>query len=198
VNIPLIWPCRFFCFLRGGPTGRFAVVLAFATGALMACTGVWSQTVREQVGLLGMTHEQLAPQLVGVQPVRSPRRLSSGAVGSWWVADALCEGFHFEQTLFFARQTLAQMDLVLLQAGYNPAAADAAPARTAYAALVQSLRVRFGAELASSASTSELVMDTASWVSGSADVMLFLSGKSDRPTLRLVIRQRQLVDAGEL
>ena len=60
------------------------------------------------------------------------------------------------------------------------------------------LRAQFGAELASSASTPELVMDTASWVTGSADVVLFRSGKPDHSTLRLVIRQRQLVDAGEL
>ena len=194
----LIWRCRFFCFGRSGLHGRVAGVLFLATWALLTCTAARSQTVREQVGLLGMTHEQLAPRLAGAQPVRAPRRLSSGAVGSWRVQDALCEGIHFEQTLFFARHKLAQMDLVLLQAGLNLAAGDAAARRTAYAGLVQSLRAQFGAELASSASTSEMVMDTASWVSGGADVMLFFSGKADHPTLRLVIRQRQLVDAGEL
>lgn len=198
MNFSLIWLCRFFRFGRSGLPGRLAGVLLLATWALLVCTGAWSQTVREQIGLLGMTHEQLAPRLAGAQPVRAPRRLSSGAVGSWRVPDALCEGIHFEQTLFFARQKLEQMDLVLLQAGHNLAAGDAAAMRTAYAGLVQSLRAQFGAELASSASTSDMVMDTASWVSGGADVMLFLSGKPDHPTLRLVIRQRQLVDAGEL
>ena len=198
MNFSLIWLCRFFRFGRSGLPGRLAGVLLLATWALLVCTDAWSQTVREQIGLLGMTHEQLAPRLAGAQPVRAPRRLSSGAVGSWRVPDALCEGIHFEQTLFFARQKLEQMDLVLLQAGHNLAAGDAAAVRTAYAGLVQSLRAQFGAELASSASTPDMVMDTASWVSGGSDVMLFFSGKPDHPTLRLVIRQRQLVDAGEL
>lgn len=194
MNFSFVWPSRLFCFL----SGRFAVMLALATWALSGCTGAWSQTVREQVGLLGMTHEQLASGLAGAQSVRSPRRLPSGALGSWWVPDALCEGVHFEQTLFFARQKLEQMDLVLLQAGSNLAIGNAVAVGSAYAGLVQSLRVQFGAELASSGSTPELVMDTASWVSDGADVMLFRSGRPDHPTLRLVIRQRQLVDAGEL
>ena len=179
-------------------SGRFAVVLGLAACALLAGTGAWSQTVREQLGLLGMTHERLGAQLKDIQPVHAPRRLSSGALGSWRVPDTLCEGVHFEQTLFFVRQKLVQMDLMPIGGEHHLASDDPASVANAYARLVLSLRAQFGAELASSASTPELVMDTASWVTGSADVVLFRSGKPDHSTLRLVIRQRQLVNAGEL
>ena len=100
------------------------------------------------------------------------------------MADALCEGAHFEQTLFFAHQKLTQMDLVLI----SPGAEDAVS--RIQAALLQSLRARLGPELAAG--------DSASWVSADADVMLFRSGRPDHPSLRVVIKQRQLVDAGEL
>ena len=153
-------------------------------GALWLSSGAWSHTVLENTALLGMNQEQVAAALADAQPVRSPRRLPSGALGSLRVADALCEGAHFEQTLFFAQQKLAQMDLVLL----SPGAEDAVS--RIQAALLQSLRARLGPELAAG--------DSASWVSADADVMLFRSGRPDHPSLRLVIRQRHLVDAGEL
>lgn len=152
--------------------------------ALWLSSSAWSHTVLENTALLGMSHEQVVAALVDAQPVRSPRRLSSGALGSLRVPDALCEGTHFEQTLFFAQQKLAQMDLVLL----SPGAEDAV--NRIQAALLQSLRARLGPELAAG--------DSASWAGADADVMLFRSGRPGHPSLRLVIRQRQLVDAGEL
>jgi hypothetical protein len=153
-------------------------------GVLWLSSSAWSHTVLENAALLGMSHEQVAASLADAQPVRSPRRLSSGALGSLRVTDALCEGAHFEQTLFFAHQKLTQMDLVLI----SPSAEDAVS--RIQAALLQSLRARLGPELAAG--------DSASWVSADTDVMLFRSGRSDHPSLRVVIKQRQLVDAGEL
>jgi hypothetical protein len=153
-------------------------------GALWLSSGAWSHTVLENTALLGMSHEQVAEKLVDAQPVRSPRRLPSGALGSLRVPDALCEGAHFEQTLFFAQQKLTRMDLVLI----SPGAEDAVS--RIQAALLQSLRARLGPELAAG--------DSASWASADADVMLFRSGRPDHPSLRMVIKQRQLVDAGEL
>ncbi|WP_411881362.1 hypothetical protein [Polaromonas sp. YR568] len=157
-------------------------------GALCLCSSAWSRTVLENAALLGMSHEQVAASLADAQPVRSPRRLSSGALGSLRVPDALCESAHFEQTLFFTHEKLAQMDLVLLNPASGPGA-EAAMARI-QADLLQSLRARLGPELAAG--------DSASWVSADADVMLFRTGRPDHPSLRVVIKQRQLVDAGEL
>ncbi|MFC5520058.1 hypothetical protein [Polaromonas jejuensis] len=166
-------------------------------GALWAGSNAWSQTVLDGAALLGMSRQQLASAMVDARPVRSPRRLSSGAVGLLRVPDVLCEGLHFEQTLFFGRHQLEQMDLVLLNPGSSTGARDAATA-AGFASLVQSLRAKLGPELAASASTPVALMNSASWVSGDADVMLFRSGSPAHPSLRMVIRQRQLVDASEL
>src|SRR6478752_2169056 len=93
-------------------------------GLLWLSSSAWAHTVLDNTALLGMSHEQVAASLANAQPVRSPRRLSSGALGSLRVADALCEGAHFEQTLFFAHQKLAQMDLVLLNPASGPGAEE--------------------------------------------------------------------------
>jgi len=170
-----------------------AVLLA---GALWVCPTAWSQTVLENAALLGMTRQQMEPALVGALPVRLPRRLSSGALGSLRLPDVLCEGAHFEQTLFFAHQKLEQMDLVLLNPGSGSGSEDAVT--KIQASLLQSLRAELGPELASFGSSPEAMADTASWVSAGTDVMLFRSGTPDHPALRVVIRQRQLVDASEL
>ncbi len=162
----------------------------------MVCASAWSQTVLDSVGLLGMRREQLEPALSGAQPVRSPRRLPSGGLGSLRVPDVLLEGTHFEQTFYFAHQRLEQMDLVLLSPDAGPGAEGAV--MQTQAALLQSLRARLGPELASFASVPEALPDSASWVSAGADVMLFRSGTAHHPSLRMVIRQQHLVDASEL
>lgn len=153
----------------------------------LAGSAAWSQTVAAHVGLLGMRQDQLETTLAGVQPVRSPRRLSSGALGALRVPNALFERRQFEEILFFAHQKLVQMELLPIHSGPS-----------AFADLTQSLRGQLGPELAASASTAHLLMDTASWVWGGADVMLFRSGKPEHPLVRLVIKQRQLVNADEL
>jgi len=160
------------------------------------CATAWSHTVLENTALLGLGPEQVTAKLAGVEAVRSPRRLPSGALGSLRVPDSLCEGMHFEQTLFFAHQKLAQMDLVLLNPASGPGAEEAL-ART-QAALLQALRAELGPELAAFGTAPGATADTASWTRADADVMLFRSGRPGHPSLRLVIRQRQLVDAGEL
>lgn len=160
------------------------------------CGAVWPHTVLENAALLGLGREQIAAALPDAQPVRAPRRLSSGALGSLRVADAPCEGAHFEQTLYFNHQKLAQMDLVLLNLASGPGSEDAMP--PVHDALLQSLRARLGPELAAFATAPGTVADTASWVSADADVILFRSGRPEHPSLRIVIKQRQLVDAGEL
>ena len=154
-----------------------------------------------------MSRQQVVPAQPDAQPVHSPRRLSSGAVGSLRVPDVLCEGMHFQQTLYFAHQTLEQMELVLL----SPAAATATAATTGtgtgnaeaataatFAALVQSLRKELGPELATFASSPEIMTDTVSWVSAGADVKLFRFGTSEHPGVRLVVKQQRLADASEL
>ena len=163
---------------------RFWVLL---TGLVVVCASASSQTLSATADLLGMRHEQLQGSLAGAQPVHAARKLSSGAIGSWRVPDVLLQGMHFEETFFFLHQKLTQMELVPVN-----------PDPTAYTDLVQSLRAQLGPELASSANAPDAMMETASWVKGDADVMLFLSGKPGHTGLRLVIRQRQLLDASEL
>jgi hypothetical protein len=160
------------------------------------CPMAWPHTVLENAALLGMDREQVIAALPDAQAVRAPRRLSSGALGSLRVADAPCEGAHFEQTLYFNHQKLAQMDLVLLNPATGPGSEEAMA--HVHEALLQSLRARLGPELAAFATAPGTLADTASWVSADADVMLFRSGRPEHPSLRLVIKQRQLVDAGEL
>jgi hypothetical protein len=163
---------------------------------LGVCTGVWPHTVLENAALLGMGREQIAAALPDAQAVRAPRRLSSGALGSLRVADAPCEGMHFEQTLYFNHQKLAQIDLVLLNPVSGPGSEEAMA--SVHEALLQSLRARLGPELTAFGAAPGAATDTASWVSADADVMLFRSGRPEHPSLRIVIKQRQLVDAGEL
>jgi hypothetical protein len=160
------------------------------------CASAWSQTVLENAALLGMSREQVSAIVADTQPVRAPRRLSSGALGLLRVPDALCEGAHFEQTLFFAHQKLAQMDLVLLKPGSGPGSEEVMA--EAHKALLQSLRARLGPELAAFGAVPGALADTASWVSADTDVMLFRSGRAEHASLRLVIKQRQLADAAEL
>jgi hypothetical protein len=168
----------------------FGFCLAVLAGLLCLCTSAGAQTVLNNKTLLGQSPAELQPRL-GLQAVRSPRRLSSGATGSARLADAVCEGLHFEETFFFAHQKLQQMDLVLYDVGAE--AAD-----NAQALLMQSLRAELGLELASFGAAPVGLPASASWVSGDADVILFRFGHPDRPGLRLVIRQRQLVNAEEL
>lgn len=189
----------FQCFLRclrclrclRRPQGWLAGVLW-----LGLCPVAWPHTVLENAALLGMGREQVAAALPDAQAVRAPRRLPSGALGSLRVADAPCEGAHFEQTLYFNHQKLAQMDLVLLNPATGPGSEEAMA--HVHEALLQSLRARLGPELAGFATAPGTLADSASWVSADADVMLFRSGRPEHPSLRIVIRQRQLVDAGEL
>lgn len=151
------------------------------------CGAAQAQAVLDNAGLLGLSAGELAARLPAIQTVHSPRRLSSGALGSLRVADAVYDGLHFEQTLYLAHQKLQQTDLVL--SNPEPGQVDA---------LVQSLRARLGPELASSFSASDAVIATASWVSGEADITLFHAAPPARPSGRLVIKQRQLRDASEL
>jgi hypothetical protein len=106
------------------------------------CPVAWAHTVLENAALLGMGREQVASALPDAQAVRAPRRLSSGALGSLRVADAQCEGSHFEQTLYFNHQKLAQMELVLLNPASGPGSEDTMA--HVHEALLQSLRARLG------------------------------------------------------
>jgi hypothetical protein len=147
-------------------------------GALPAFAG---NVVPEKTGLLGLSREQLETLLPGAQRVRAPRRLSSGAVSQLQQADVLLGRAHFDETFYFAQQKLTQIEMVSRP---DEAGADE------FATLLAALKTELGPELAAA--------DTASWVHGDADILLYRYGNTARPTVRLVIRQRQLVDAGEL
>ncbi|MES2399394.1 MAG: hypothetical protein V4573_05350 [Pseudomonadota bacterium] len=176
---------KFFGFVKWQSLPVFLVLMYGLMYGM--CNAASAQGVLDNTALLGMTSAELASRLPPTQTVRPPRRLSSGAVASLRVPDALYDGLHFEQTLYLAHQKLQQTDLVMTS-----------PAPDQIATLLQSLRRQLGAELASSYATPEAVIDTATWVSGDADVTLFYSTLPERPSVRLVIRQRQLRDASEL
>lgn len=143
---------------------------AFASGAVL-----------ERAGLLGLSRDEIQPALADAEPVRVPRRLPSGAAGLLHQPDVLYQGGHFEQTFFFAQQKLHQIELVSLPGR----ATDAA-----FTQLLAALKAELGPELAAG--------DSASWVHDNADIVLYRYGRADSPTVRLVIRQRKLVDGSEL
>lgn len=154
-----------------------------------------AQTVPDAVGLLGQDRANVQAA-VGAQPMRANRRLPGGLVGLLQAPDVLCESLHFSQTLYFRDQALEQVEWVWL----GPMALAGQPPDSvgAFAQLLGVLRSRYGTELASAASTRDTVMETASWVAGNANVQLYRAGRADHPVVRLVIRQRRLVDAGDL
>ncbi len=128
--------------------------------------------------------------------MRPARRLSSGAVGSLRLAELTWSGCRFEETFFFGHQKLEQLELLLLDPGTGPAADEAVT--RAQRAVLETLRTELGPELAAFGLPDQTLADTTSWVAGDADVMLFRSGRPGAPTLRVVIRQRQLVDGSQL
>lgn len=167
----------------------FKVCFLFLVGVFCVSAHADVHTVLDNAALLGKSAAELQHQLAGLRAVRSPRRLSSGAVETARLPNALCEGLHFEQTFFFAHQKLHQMELVLPDA-------SADTTTRAQESLLETLRLELGPELASF--NAAPLPDSASWVSGDADVMLYRSGRPERPSLRIVIRQRKLVNADEL
>ena len=163
----------------------------------LTCTAARSQTVPDNIALLGTRAQQLEALPAGTQAVRSPRRLSSGALGLLRIPDVLCEGAHFEQTLFFSHGVLEQTELMLLDSR-SAISGTSGTSDGAFATLVNILRRQFGSELSSSGVTPDSARASASWVSGDADVMLFRSGRAGRTDVRLVIKRRKLVNADEL
>lgn len=162
-----------------------SILLSVLAAWLCLCSASsFAAGILDKTSLLGLAREEVEPALAGVQQVRAPRRLPSGATGQLHQADVLYEGAHFEQTFFFAQQKLKQIEMISL-----PGQAARA-GRDEFSALLASIKAQLGPELASG--------DSASWVHEDADILLYRYGRPDSPTVRLVIRQRQLVDAGEL
>ncbi|RZJ04573.1 MAG: hypothetical protein EOO54_25255 [Haliea sp.] len=153
-------------------------------GLLAACflaLPAWAaEGIEEKLGLLGMGRQALEASLDGAERARA-RRLPSGAVAQLRQADVAFGPGRFEQTFFFAQQRLVQIELVSL-----PETAGA----NLFNELVMAMRQSLGPELAAG--------DSASWVHQDADVLLFRYGDPTHPAVRIVVRQRQLVDAGEL
>ncbi|MDO9404142.1 MAG: hypothetical protein Q7T87_08935 [Polaromonas sp.] len=135
----------------------------------------------QKASLLGMTRQALEPMLEGAQRARA-RRLPSGAVAQLRQPDVAFENGRFEQTFFFEQQKLSQIELVSLP--------DTGPGATLFDSLLDDFRQSLGPGLVAG--------DSASWVAGDADVLLYRYGDPSRPTVRIVVRERQLVDAGEL
>jgi hypothetical protein len=136
--------------------------------------------IADRTGLLGQSLEQVEAAFDSARPVHAPRRLPSGASGLLRQPDVVYEGAHFEQTFYFAQQKLQQIEMVSL-----PGLADGG-----FGHLLASLKSQLGPELAAG--------DSASWVQGDADVVLYRYGRPDAPTVRLLIRQRRQADASEL
>lgn len=159
------------------------LVLALAATGALAETGM-----ARKAGLLGMSRTQVEQSLADVQAVRSTRRLASGATSQLMQADVLYEGVHFEQTFFFTQQKLTEIELLSLPESTSGASTSAASDR--FAALLAALKTELGPELAAG--------DSAFWVHGDANIVLYRYEKSGRPSIRLVIRRRQQVDASTL
>lgn len=159
-----------------------ALILALAWHAAAAAA-----PLLDKAALLGQSREEIESAFAGAERVRAPRRLPSGATGQLRQPDVFYEGAHFDQTFYFAQQKLRQIELVSLPGESIGTGTDRSGA---FGALLESLKAQLGPELAAG--------DSASWVHGDTDVLLFRYGNPDRPTVRLVVRQRNVVEAGEL
>lgn len=146
--------------------------------------------VAQAAALIGADPAQVEASLGPLQRVRAPRRLPSGAVGSWRRGDVMVEGARFEETLFFAEQQLQQAEF-MLQPGVGDSLVE-------FGALAAALSAEFGPPQRSAQDDAGMIMETATWQSAGRDVVLYRSGRPERPTVRIVVRRQQLRDASEL
>lgn len=178
--------------------GRLIAVCSLLGGMLLSAhvgiAAAGAATIDDSLAALGSSVLSVQASHPDAERPRAPRRSPSGAAGLLRIPVAFCEGYAFEQTFFFRDQQLTEVDMVW----QGPEGGGATTSAAAFTALVGGLRQRYGAELASAASTATTVMETASWVAGGRSITLFRSGRADHPVLRMVVRQRQVVDAGEL
>lgn len=161
---------------------------------LLWAPGTFAAPLTTSVAALGLTAHDVQQAFPEAVPVRAPARLSSGAIGLLRQAHALCEGLPFAQTFYFKAEQLTQVEMTWL-GDESHASTDSA---SAFTALVRSISSQLGAELSTAASTATTVMESASWTNANSSVVLFRSGKADKPVVRLVVRQRELVDGSTL
>lgn len=139
---------------------------------------------------LGMSASELREAVPGLQPVRRPQTVA-GAVGRWRVADVQQADLVFDETFFFAEQTLQRVELVL-QPG------SSAQPDEVFAHLVASLRASYGPELPLHGGLSSVEAGSASWIHDEMDILALQSGSASQTRVRLIYKARVLKDASEL
>lgn len=176
-NIPMTFP------LRSWPA------VAGLLSAIFCSTAAAQAPVPPGVHL-GMSASELREAVPGLQPIRRPQTVA-GAVGRWRVADVQQADLVFDETFFFAEQTLQRVELVL-QPG------SSAQSDEVFAHLVASLRASYGPELPLHGGLSSVEAGSASWVHDEMDILALQSGSASQTRVRLIYKARVLKDASEL
>ena len=164
---------------------------AFAGCLLALGTGVSAAQALVPPGVsLGIGVSELREAVPALQSVRRPQTVA-GAVGGWRVSGVQQAGLVFDETFFFADQTLQRVELVS-QPG------ESEPTAEAFAQLLFSLRASYGAELPLYGGLSSVDAGSASWVHDGMDILALQSGSGGQTRVRLIYKTRVLKDAGEL
>lgn len=178
-NTPMTFPARSWLALAG-------LLLTLAS------CGVSAQALIPPGVRLGMSAGQLREAVPGLHAVRRPQTVA-GAVGGWRVSGVQQGDRVFEETFFFAQQTLQRVELLLLQPESDPQQ-DA----QAFAHLVASLREQYGPELPLTGGLSGVAAGNAFWVHEGMDILAMQSGPPGQSKTRLIYKLRILRDASEL
>lgn len=177
LNIPMIFPFRSWPALVG-------LLLAVCSG-LAAAQGPIPSGVH-----LGMTASELREAVPGLQPVRRPQTVA-GAVSRWRVDHVQQADLVFDETFFFAEQTLQRVELVL-----QPD--SSAQTDDVFAHLVASLRASYGPELPLHGGLSSVEAGSAFWVHDDLDILALQSGSAGQTRVRLIYKARIVRDASAL
>lgn len=175
-----------------GRLNKISAARLLAGFALVSAASPAPAQALEPFLTLGMSETEFHAALTGVERVRRPQKLSSGAIGSWRLPRVQHGRFFFEETFFLGSQALQQVEFVLLPRSPEE------QTQSAFAGLVEALRSQWGQELASHTLMPGMVMETASWVREGLDVIAVRSGNPANPGIRVIYKLRLLKDASQL
>jgi hypothetical protein len=148
---------------------------------------------------LGMTADELRAAVPETARIARPQRLAGGLTGNWRGPATRIAEVDFGSVFYFAGDRLKRVEYVATTATAGRAGtADDASMRdrgeTAFAALVDWGRTRFGSEMRSNDPGSAY----AAWAQGDTDIYAQRTFDAQSGTVRLVYRMRQLKDGRTL
>jgi hypothetical protein len=149
----------------------------------LACAAAQAQALPGGA-VLGMTVQQLQQAVPALRPVARPAHLAGGLTGSWSGPSVDVAGVALTPTFYFAEAQLRRVEYVTPSHGGSGE----------FNALLAWARAAWGPELASQSPDGVY----ATWADEAMDVYLQLANPPQRAQVRLVVKHRQVKDAGEL